>query len=295
MDMDPLFSTFPPDLGEEDVGEYGECFEWLLQEKWGEDDIEQVSWQQQNRGIEAAFRKKGRHNPTEAGMGDHALPSESSTETHMNGNRKRARNDSSESDTTFERKEKNRKSAALSRERKKAAMDQMMLRCKALESTNATLNYLLSMANMEVHTLRKELASLNTSASGKSSAEPAEQNIIKKNLDFLPTKSPPKSLSTPFPKVRSNQRLRYLLCSLCLVSNLVDHPGLAESRRVAKRFIQTMASKGQAPHSDSLEGKENQVVRSLACHHAALRRWHRRKSVKVAGSASALAPLACAT
>mmetsp|Transcript_7423 Transcript_7423/g.19053 ORF Transcript_7423/g.19053 Transcript_7423/m.19053 type:complete len:217 (+) Transcript_7423:127-777(+) len=186
MDMDPLFSTFPPDLGEEDVGEYGECFEWLLQEKWGEDDIEQVSWQQQNRGIEAAFRKKGRHNPTEAGMGDHALPSESSTETHMNGNRKRARNDSSESDTTFERKEKNRKSAALSRERKKAAMDQMMLRCKALESTNATLNYLLSMANMEVHTLRKELASLNTSASGKSSAEPADEVTAKEPFHTFP-------------------------------------------------------------------------------------------------------------
>jgi hypothetical protein len=65
---------------------------------------------------------------------------------------------------SVDRKEKNRRSAALSRERKKAAMDSMLLRCKALESTNATLNYLLSMANVEIQALRRELASSNTSA-----------------------------------------------------------------------------------------------------------------------------------
>lgn len=78
-------------------------------------------------------------------------------DTHSSGQSK-------EKSLSLDRKEKNRRSAALSRERKKAAMDSMLLRCKALESTNATLNYLLSMANVEIQTLRRELASLNTGA-----------------------------------------------------------------------------------------------------------------------------------
>merc|ERR1712176_933558 len=74
----------------------------------------------------------------------------------------------------LDRKEKNRRSAAASRLRKKAAMETMLLRCKELESANASLSCYLGLANAEIQNLRRDLASLNTSAS-RVGMKPAEQ------------------------------------------------------------------------------------------------------------------------
>merc|ERR1711934_852014 len=97
-------------------------------------------------------------------------------------------------------------SAAASRLRKKAAMETMLLRCKELESANASLSYYLGLANAEIQNLRRDLASLNTSASR---GQPAEQY-----LDFLPLESPPVASEGPpgsverppaVPKVRNGK------------------------------------------------------------------------------------------
>ncbi|QDZ19734.1 BZIP domain-containing protein [Chloropicon primus] len=82
----------------------------------------------------------------------------------------------------LDRKEKNRRSAAASRLRKKAAMEELQLKVRQLETENATLKYREAMANREIMFLRNELASLNTSA-GR--GQPAEHK-----LDFPPLESP---------------------------------------------------------------------------------------------------------
>lgn len=103
----------------------------------------------------------------------------------------------------LDRKEKNRRSAAASRLRKKAAMETMLLRCKELESANASLSYYLGLANAEIQNLRRDLASLNTSASR---GQPAEQYLDFPPLES-PRQSPPKDLqdlsSVPLPCQRS--------------------------------------------------------------------------------------------
>jgi hypothetical protein len=142
---------------------------------------------------------------------------------------------------SVDRKEKNRRSAALSRERKKAAMDSMLLRCKALESTNATLNYLLSMANVEIQALRRELASSNTSARSvgnnnkgftKKSTEteqtgptylPAVQPIDNiYNLDFLKLESPRSLCRPPMKMPMDKTRTSSLDCSRACRKNPME-------------------------------------------------------------------------
>jgi hypothetical protein len=142
---------------------------------------------------------------------------------------------------SMDRKEKNRRSAALSRERKKAAMDSMLLRCKALESTNATLNYLLSMANVEIQALRRELASSNTSARSvgnnnkgftKKSTEteqtgptylPAVQPIDNiYNLDFLKLESPRSLCRPPMKMPMDKTRTSSLDCSRACRKNPME-------------------------------------------------------------------------
>lgn len=205
--------------------------------------------------------------------------------------RKRARSDNSDGENSsaavataaakrtsasdLDRKEKNRRSAAQSRERKKAAMDSMLLRCKALESTNATLTYLLSMANTEIHTLKKELASQNTGASGALAASPAEH-------DFLPMKSTPKS-SLPRGPV-DLQRLQCLVLSLCLACVGVQHPGLLQSRDAAKQFQDELRG--------ALAGQDAATPPSLYELQARLRRWYAGRKRRRRAHDDALAKMA---
>ena len=100
-----------------------------------------------------------------------------------------------ESKERLDRKEKNRRSAAASRLRKKAAFEEMQLKVRELEmelallrSENATLRNLAS------------LASLNTSARwrGVEGGQPAEHIV-----DFPPLESPPYH---PLPSPRSPSR-----------------------------------------------------------------------------------------
>ena len=80
------------------------------------------------------------------------------------GKRKRGAPDA-EADADDQREKrlkKNRASAALSRERKKAALLGLQHRVKELENQNAALNYLLGLANQEVLALRAQVSSQNT-------------------------------------------------------------------------------------------------------------------------------------
>jgi len=187
--------------------------------------------------------------------------------------KRKEKSNSSDTTVALDRKEKNRRSAALSRERKKAAMDSMLLRCKALESTNATLNYLLSMANVEIQALRRELASSNTSArsvgnKGQKSTEteqtgptylPAVQKIDNNtyNLDFLKLESP-RSLCRPVPAMDTTlqtssldysracqkkpmEKLRYLLFTLVVATHHSIHMQPPPQRGQSKSQMQIPA------------------------------------------------------
>jgi len=132
--------------------------------------------------------------------------SEASDSSAKNGGSKRKRDSSEEAMTVMnvdvlKRKEKNRKSAKESRERKKQAMAEATERVKLLELQLLQQGNLLVMANQEIANLRKELASLNT---GARKGDLANAYLVK-DLSSLPIKKTP---FTPF--LQSHQpRLPY--------------------------------------------------------------------------------------
>merc|ERR1712176_270051 len=171
---------------------------------------------------------------------------------------------SNSGDTTvaLDRKEKNRRSAALSRERKKAAMDSMLLRCKALESTNATLNYLLSMANVEIQALRRELASSNTSArsvgnKGQKSTETEQTGpTYLPEVGVTPFSVPPCPSHGHHP---SNQLTGLLTCLPKEANGKIAIPSLPPRRRNPPQYSHattTTTRSKQKPNADPSVAKK---------------------------------------
>merc|ERR1712124_187583 len=70
-----------------------------------------------------------------------------------------------------ERKEKNRKSAAKSRQRKKEAWESMHKRCKELERINVALAHQLALASQELARVNR-LASCDASGRGTGTKQP---------------------------------------------------------------------------------------------------------------------------
>jgi len=86
------------------------------------------------------------------------------------------------------RLERNRASAALSRERKRTQMRSLESKCRALENANAHLNFLWTRSCMENQLLKEELVRLRKGASGSEEGAAQQSAVL---LDSYENETPP--------------------------------------------------------------------------------------------------------
>merc|ERR1711959_280473 len=216
-----------------------DCFDWLLKDGNGrkvsagqssfEDFLSNVSTDLQGefsaggagKGDETGGKKRKRKAEADnASSCDFVSPGTSDSSARTKVATERVRDDEKE------RREKNRKSAAKSRQRKKEAWESMHKRCKELEGINALLAHQLALAGQELARVNR-LASCDASGRGTGTKQP-QPEVLNRYLTRKDSLKWSRSLSSsynlrpaekcPFPGYLKLPSYRYV--KKCKLGNL---------------------------------------------------------------------------